>query len=269
MIQIYIGFDRSETIAWHVLVASIIHRTRAPVAFTPIGNSTLSPLIWSRPRGAHDSTEFSTARFMLPFLQDYRGWAIFMDSDMVCGEDIANLWDQRQERYAVMCVKHKHVPKEHHKFLNQPQTQYSRKNWSSLMLVNCAHPSTKNLTAEYVNKAGGLELHGMEWAEGNIGEINGNWNVLSTSRTDLEHPTYKKGEAVALLHYTRGGPWHGEFFAGQNAWLDELGQVVAGDNPKATSVCQVDNSADEVILRVRYGKEVSSGGEKVQGKEQG
>jgi len=262
MIPIYIGFDRAETIAWHVLVASIIKRTQAPVAFTPIGNETLSPAIWSRPRGPKDSTEFSNARFMVPYLQGYQGWAIFMDCDMVCGEDIAALWDQRRDEYAVMCVKHRHIPKEHTKFLGQPQSQYSRKNWSSLMLLNCAHPSTKNLTPEFVTRASGIQLHGMDWAEGSIGELRGSWNVLSTSRTDLEHPTHKAGDPVALLHYTRGGLWHGEFFAGLNAWADELGEVLVGNNPKATSICHLSNADEALTVTLRYGKEVTAGGEK-------
>jgi lipopolysaccharide biosynthesis glycosyltransferase len=261
VIPVYIGFDRVETIAWHVLVASIIKRTRSPVAFTPIGNETLSPLIWKRPRGPKDSTEFSNARFMVPFLADYQGWAIFMDCDMVCGENIASLWEQRREEFAVMCVKHQHVPREHTKFLGQAQTQYGRKNWSSLMLINCAHPSTKNLTPEYVASTEGLSLHSMDWAEGHIGSITGSWNVLSTSRTELEHPTYKPGEPVALLHYTRGGLWHGEFFAGLNAWADELGEVLVGGNPKATSACHLSNADEALTVSIRYGKEVIERGE--------
>ncbi len=252
MIPIYIGFDRQETIAWHVLTASIIHRTTSPVAFTPIGNTTLHRGVWSRERGEKDSTEFSSARFMVPYLQEYRGWALFMDCDMVCGDDIAALYAQRDDAYAVMCVKHNHVPKEHHKFLGREQTQYGRKNWSSLMLLNCAHPATRQLIPEYVNKAEGLSLHSMDWADGQIGSIKGNWNVLSVGRQELDHPTYKKGEPISLLHLTRGGPWHGMFTAGQNVWLDELGQVLAGDNPCVASTVHVEHGDNAFNVQARY-----------------
>lgn len=252
MIPIYIGFDRQETIAWHVLTASIIHRTTSPVAFIPIGNTTLSRSIWQRERGPKDSTDFSNARFLAPYLNDFKGWCIFMDSDMCCGDDIAALYAQRDDAYAVMCVKHRHVPKEQHKFLGREQTTYSRKNWSSLMLLNCAHPATKNLTAKYVNEAEGLALHGMDWAEGAIGSIQGSWNVLSVSRLELEHPTHKKGEPISLLHLTRGGPWHGEFTAGQHVWLEELGQVLAGDNPCVESEVLVEPSNQAFSVNARY-----------------
>jgi hypothetical protein len=254
LIRYFVGFDRQETIAWHVLTASVIHRTRSPVAFIPIGNTTLARSIWQRDRGPKDSTEFSSARFMAPYLCGYQGWCIFGDPDMVCGDDIAALYAQRDDAFAVMCVKHNHRPKEHHKFLGREQTSYSRKNWSSLMLLNCAHPATKQLTPEYVNKADGLALHGMDWADGQIGSITGNWNVLSVGRLELEHPTYKKGEPISLLHLTRGGPWHGEFTAGQNVWLDELGQVIAGDNPCVASTVHVEHGDQAFNVQARYSK---------------
>lgn len=254
MIPVFIGHDSKEVLAWHVLASSIIHRTRSPVALTPLGNKTLDDVTWKRPRGPYDSTEFSTARFLVPYLQDYRGWAIFMDSDCVCGEDIERLWEQRDNAYAVMCVKHQHTPKEHHKFLGQPQTIYGRKNWSSLMLFNCGHPATRNLTLDYVTYAPGIDLHSMNWAEGAIGSLKGSWNVLSTSRLGLEHPTHKEEDPIALLHYTRGGPWHGEFTAGQNAWLDELTQMLGGENPCASVKVHVEHGEEALAVAARYAR---------------
>ena len=52
------------------------------------------------------------------------GWAIFMDFDMLCRSDIAELWALRDEHYAVMCVQH-HVPNEEVKFLGETQTRYA------------------------------------------------------------------------------------------------------------------------------------------------
>jgi hypothetical protein len=182
MIHIYIGYDRKETIAFHVLAHSIIRRTREPVSITPIGNGTLPLDVWTRPRGELDSTDFSTARFMVPYLHNYRGWACFMDCDMLCLSDIGELFECADDRYAVMVRKHNHQPEYETKFLNQPQTRYYRKNWSSLMLLNTAHPACQSLTPSYVTRASGLELHGFEWCpEDAIGDIPQGWNVL------LEH----------------------------------------------------------------------------------
>lgn len=188
MIPIFIGMDYVEEIAYHVCASSILRRTRSPVAISPVGNANLPTDLWYRPRGAHDSTDFSNARFAVPALTGFHGWAIFMDCDVIVLEDIQELWDQRDDHYAVMVVKHQHVPKESRKFLGAEQSQYSRKNWSSLMLFNCAHAYTRDLTPRYINTAPGLDLHGFAWApEQFIGEIKGGWNVLSTGE-QLEHP---------------------------------------------------------------------------------
>ena len=92
MIRLFIGWDSRETVAWHVLAHSIITRSTEPVSITPIGNSVLPGTDWYRQPGEHDSTEFSNARFMVPKLCNYEDWAIFMDCDMLCQADIADLW---------------------------------------------------------------------------------------------------------------------------------------------------------------------------------
>ena len=116
---------------------------------------------------------------MVPYLANYRGWAAFMDCDMLCQADISELFACADERYAVMVRKHHHQPAYTTKFLNQPQTQYHRKNWSSLILFNTAHPACQSLTPAYVNRASGLELHRFEWCPDDaIGELPEGWNVL-------------------------------------------------------------------------------------------
>ena len=93
--------------------------------------------VFDRERSPQQSTEFSFSRFLVPWLQQYQGWAIFMDCDMLCRGDIAELWALRDERYALQCVQHEHVPREDVKFLGALQTRYEKKNWSSLMLFQC------------------------------------------------------------------------------------------------------------------------------------
>lgn len=185
MIRIFIGYDTRESVAWHVAAHSIIRRTRENISLTPLGNSTLPRAIWWRDRGPHDSTEFSNARFLVPYLADFRGWAVFVDCDVLCLTDICDLIGVADPRYAVMLRKHQHVPQQSVKFLGHEQSRYRRKNWSSLMLLNCAHPACSRLTPEYVNEAPGLDLHGFAWcADDEIGEIGTLWNVLVDRREE-------------------------------------------------------------------------------------
>ena len=177
MIRIFIGYDPRETVAWHVLTHSILARSSQPVSFVPLALHNLQGLMW-RERNPLQSTEFSFSRFLTPYLSGYEGWSLFMDCDMLVLDDIAKLWALRDERYAVMCVQHDHQPNETVKFLNQPQTAYGKKNWSSVMLFNNAR--CKALTPDYVNTASGLELHQFKWLESEslIGEIPHGWNHL-------------------------------------------------------------------------------------------
>ena len=198
MIRVFIGHDPREAVAFNVLASSIQDRASAPVAVTALRLSQLGGLRTSE-RHPLQSTDFSFSRFLTPCLSDYTGWSIFMDCDMLVLEDIAQLWALRDERYAVMVVKHTHVPPETVKFLGEPQSKYEKKNWSSVMLFNNA--ACRALTPDYVNTASGLELHQFKWLAGDhlIGELPKRWNHLvgyDAPRTD-----------AALVHYTLGGPY--------------------------------------------------------------
>ena len=198
MIRVFIGYDDREAAAFGVLSHSIHARSSEPVAIAPLRLSELSG-IYKRPRDPLQATDFSFSRFLTPHLCGYEGWAIFMDCDMLVLDDIAKLWRLRDARYAVQVVKHVHVPKEEVKFLGAVQTKYGKKNWSSVMLMNCG--KCMKLTPEYVNAASGLELHQFKWLEGDhlIGEIPHAWNHLvgyDAPRRD-----------ASLVHYTIGGPY--------------------------------------------------------------
>src|SRR5262245_36785819 len=141
MIRVFIGYDHAEAVAFNVAQHSIHERSTEPVSVTPIRLSQLSR-IFSRPRDPLQSTEFSFSRFLVPYLCEYQGCAIFMDCDVLVMADIAELWASRNPRYAVQVVKHDHKPADATKFLGRVQTQYSKKNWSSVMLFNnekCSH----------------------------------------------------------------------------------------------------------------------------------
>jgi lipopolysaccharide biosynthesis glycosyltransferase len=198
MIPVFIGYDGRETVSLSVLSHSIHARASQPVRITPVMLSQLKD-VFHRERHPLQSTDFSFSRFLTPYLSDYTGWSLFMDCDMLMLDDIAKLWALRDENYAVMVVKHDHVPKEDRKFLNEPQSKYAKKNWSSVMLFNNAR--CRALTADYVNTASGLELHQFKWLGDDklIGALPDRWNHLvgyNPPRRD-----------AALVHYTSGGPY--------------------------------------------------------------
>lgn len=214
MINVYIGYDGREAAAFNVLAHSIHRRASAPVTIAPLMLSQLRG-VFHRERHPLQSTDFSFSRFLAPHLSGYAGWSIFMDCDMLVLDDIAKLWALRDERYAVMAVKHQHVPKEERKFLNEPQSKYEKKNWSSVMLFNNAR--CRALTPDYVNAASGLELHQFKWLgdDSQIGALPPQWNHL----VGYDAPR----DDAALVHYTLGGPYFAEYAGCEyaDAWFAE------------------------------------------------
>jgi hypothetical protein len=199
VLNIYIGYDPVESVAFYSLAHSILRRSSVPVSIAPVARSHLKG-IYRRSRGPTESTEFSLTRFLVPALSDYRGWSVFMDCDMLCRVDVAALRGEmeRQSDKAVLVCKHDYVPKTARKFLDQVQTKYPRKNWSSLMLFNNAR--CRALSVDYVNSASGLELHRFAWLEdAAIGELPLEWNWLVGE--------YPYSADARIAHFTLGGPY--------------------------------------------------------------
>jgi lipopolysaccharide biosynthesis glycosyltransferase len=202
LVRVFIGYDPREIVALNVLAHSLVEQSSCPVSITPIRLSQLRA-VFDRPANPLQSTEFSFSRFLTPYLSDYSGWSIFMDCDMLARGDIAELWAMRDADYAVQVVKHEHVPLESTKFLDQPQTPYAKKNWSSVMLFN--NEKCRALTPAYVNSASGLELHQFKWleSEDQIGELPRQWNhLIGYNPMD---PTAR------IVHFTIGGPYFVEY----------------------------------------------------------
>jgi lipopolysaccharide biosynthesis glycosyltransferase len=223
VLDVYIGFDRQEIVAYHVLCQSILERASQPVRFTPINLASLKP-VFDREMLAQQSTEFSFSRFLTPWLSGYEGWSLFMDCDMVARADLAELFALADDRYAVMVAKHDYVPKDEVKFLNHQQAKYPKKNWSSVMLMNNAR--CRALTPEYVQSASGMQLHQFQWLadEGEIGELPLEWNWLVGE--------YPFNAHARIAHFTRGGP----YFAGYEDcdYADEWRAALARTNDVQT-----------------------------------
>ncbi|MTI42821.1 hypothetical protein JM93_01690 [Roseibium hamelinense] len=201
VVRVFVGYDRRIHVASSTLAHSITEHSSLPVSVLPLNLRNLKDVFW-RDTDPNQSTEFSFSRFLTPYLSGFTGWSIFMDNDIVFLDDIAKLWALRDDRYAVMCVKHDHNPTSDTKFLGEKQTRYEKKNWSSVMLFNNA--KCQALTPEYVNSATGLQLHQFKWLDNDdlIGEVPASWNYLAGYTTGVEQPQ--------AIHYTDGGPWYPE-----------------------------------------------------------
>lgn len=157
--------------------------------------------VYKREEDPLASTEFTYTRFLVPYLNNYTGIAIFCDSDFLwkCNvEDVLNLIDTTK---AVTCVKHDYTSAASTKMDGYKQVSYPRKNWSSLMIFNCDHSDCRVLTPEVVNNETPQFLHRMNWAsEDNIGELPLEYNWLEGD--------YRYNSSAKILHFTNGGPWH-------------------------------------------------------------
>ena len=209
-LKIFIGWDKREDIAYQVCKRSILDTASVPVEIIPLKLKELRKKeVYWRGEDKLASTEFTFSRFLLPELTGYNGWALFIDCDFVALTDIKKLFDQCNNQYALMCAQHDYQPKEGTKMDGKRQTVYPRKNWSSMMLINCSHPANKELTKELVNdvKTTGKYLHRFSWLDDSlIGKISHEWNWLVGWYNEPNDGTPK------LLHYTEGGPWFKEYY---------------------------------------------------------
>lgn len=191
MNRIFIGFDPRQCVSYTALHTSIMIRSKKPVAITPL-------VIEQLPLKRTGLTPFTYSRFLPPYLCNYEGWALFLDSDMLLMDDISELFAMADDTKAV------HVIKNPKKF-----------EWASVILFNCGHPSNSILTPEYIETAD--KLHLISWLKDEeIGDLPGEWNHLvgyDTPRHDAK-----------LVHYTQGVPAFPETRGGEyeNEWINDV-----------------------------------------------
>ncbi|MFN7713639.1 MAG: glycosyltransferase [Curvibacter sp.] len=195
-VNLVVGFDQREAIAYHVFCQSVLEKASVPVQFTPLAENAL---VGYKETHTDGSNRFIYSRFLTPHLCDFQGWAIFTDGDMVCQTDIKELWDLRDESKAVQVVQHDYQTKASVKYLGNKNENYPRKNWSSLILWNCAHPAHRVLKPEFIQKQTGAYLHRFKWlTDDQIGALPPVWNWLA-----IEYP---ENSEAKLIHYTLGTP---------------------------------------------------------------
>ena len=215
--RIYVGYDSREDIAYEVCKYSI-HKQNSDIEVIPLKLTTLKEIgAYTRDVDPKATTEFTFSRFFVPYLMGYKGWALFVDCDFLFLKDPAEIFEQANDKYAVMCVQHDYTPKATTKMDGKPQLQYPRKNWSSCVLYNCAHSRNAHLNLENLNSKDGLWHHRFSWIDDSeIGKLSHEWNWLTDWYKDPEDGSPK------ALHYTEGGPWFDNYkdTAYADIWLD-------------------------------------------------
>lgn len=235
MMRVFVGFDGSEAAAYWILRRSILKHAANPaeVRVIPIVRQLLAMNgVHDRPIDPLASTEFTYTRFLTPWLAGFRGWALFMDCDILVRGDIARVFAHADPQYAVLCVKHDHKPVNTDKMGGKQQTVYPRKNWSSVVLFNCGHPSNRVLSPDLVNEQSGAFLHRFQWlTDEEIGDLTLEWNWL-----DGWNSLDECAEPLAV-HYTDGIPGIHPGFE-HAAFADEYRAVAAEVIPAVKSAKQ-------------------------------
>ena len=200
-IPVFVGYDPREAIAYHTCVNSIIRNASAPVAIVPVALNLFQEYQETHTDG---SNHFIYTRFLIPYLMDFQGRAIFIDGDMIVRGDIVELYNMMDMYSDVAVVKHDYKTKMKEKYLGAPNEDYPRKNWSSVIIWNCNSFPNRQLTPNFVQKQPGSFLHRFTWLDDKrIQSLPPEWNWLPDE--------YGPNPDAKLLHYTLGTPCFHEF----------------------------------------------------------
>lgn len=169
MLRIFIGFDHRQPIAFTTLQYSLMKHASQPISITPLILSTL-------PIDRQGLTPFTFSRFLVPWLCDFEGIAVFLDADILALDDITQItqWLDPENDVAV----------------SQNMLRFE---WSSVMVFNCAR--CRILAPDYIQSS--KSLHSMTWAA-SIGSLPARWNHL----VGYDQPN----SDVSLVHFTQGLP---------------------------------------------------------------
>ena len=231
MLPIVIGFDPREALAYHVCCQSIIEHASEPVCFIPLASNLLGGFDGKR----DGSNAFIFSRFLVPYIQSWRGWALYLDGDMIVRDDVAKLFQMRDEYKAALVVKHVYESQFKRKYVGTPLESdnviYPRKNWSSVILWNCAHYANRVLRPEFVAKKPTSFLHRFEWiTDDRLGELPVTWNYLETE--------YNYCDNAKIVHHTLGIPAIPHYAESDYAdeWHSTFLRTVNVDGVKASDI---------------------------------
>lgn len=211
-VRIFTGAEKREAVGLHVFMQSVMENSSLPVSFTPIMEN-FSALVGGQRDG---SNAFTYGRFLVPYLMGFQGTAIFADgADMLCRSDIAELWNygrslEHTYNKAVLVVKHDYKTTAPRKYIGtemeSANEDYPRKNWSSLMVINCGHASWREATPEKIAARKGSDLHRFSFLrdDSHVGTIPEEWNWLVGE--------YPHNPEAKIVHFTLGIPGFAHYF---------------------------------------------------------
>ncbi len=187
-LPVFVGASPAEAVPYQVLAHSIHRHSSVPVRVEPL-TSVRSPM--PKRRENRPRTAFSFARFHIPELCDYRGRAVYVDSDMLVFGDIAELAEYPLGENWLACTTQAAPPHWESSTWFKPGRQYS------VMILDCEHLDWKidDIVARLDSGALTYEQLLFEMAvvaeERIDGGLDSNWNSLE--RLD---------DATRLIHYT-------------------------------------------------------------------
>lgn len=183
-LRIFVGVDERQPIAFTVAQHSIAQCSSKPVAITPLIQKQL-------PVKRRGLTSFTFTRYLVPWLCNFEGHALFVDADILLRSDIAQLpWDAPA---TVSVVPHLAVIKN-----GEPVSVMFERN--AVMLFNCA--KCIRLTPEWIEDPKNAPNKLAEWAGTDIGELPKEWNHL----VGYDKPD----NGTKLAHFTMGIPCFAE-----------------------------------------------------------
>jgi hypothetical protein len=169
MLRVFIGADPRQKVGPQVLAHSIAWKSSRPVSITYL-------ILAQLPIKRRSLTEFTFSRYMVPWLCNYEGIALFLDADMLVQGDIAELFALKDSTAVQVMQKQK------------------RFEWPSLMLFD--NSQCRELTPEYIDSPQSAP-QSLKWAP-TVGELPEDWNHCVGYMSP--NPDAK------LIHYTAGLP---------------------------------------------------------------
>lgn len=168
-LRVFVGYDERQPVAYNVMQHSLARHASLPVAITPL-------ILRQLPLKRKGLTNFTYSRFLVPYLMGFKGWALFVDPDMVVTGDIVELFRCADPEADVM--------------VNTQQPEFE---WGSAMLFNCEKCSV--LTPEYIEDRAN-PLFDLKWAK-TVRPFPPEWNFCVR---------YTEPAPAKLYHFTEGIP---------------------------------------------------------------
>lgn len=212
MLNLFCGYDDRETVGYHIFTNSVLTRSSVTVSFIPLHSNGMQ----------QGTNQFTLSRFLAPFMMGYKGHCVFFDAaDMICLGDVAELIPILQNMTkAVAVVKHDYKTKHPIKYIGtsmeSPNLDYHRKNWASMMLINCEHPAWQAITPKSVDTWKMIDLLQFKFLDDSeIDSAPTEWNVLIDED--------QSAEGAKILHWTAGIPGFKHYcdVPGSDLWREE------------------------------------------------